>query len=187
MKEISKKDFDKIIAQAKKTKTAEEMRDFKQKMSKAHKEQKFAVVQDSPKAEGMKSKGYTEKVDEKKAYKGNFKAERYKPSKQPVVSGSQFKDKLERIKKIRALKKGLKAIPLVGTIASLATSEDASAALPILGAADEAGRGSDKPNTMTQEEQNEASKQFQKEAAERLKKKKDKRSLIQKLKDSLSK
>ena len=65
-------------------------------------------------------------------------------------------------------KRGLKAIPLVGGAISAITSGDAAAALPILGDADEVGRGSDQPTgeMMSPEEMLRLAEEYNKERGE---------------------
>lgn len=52
---------------------------------------------------------------------------------------------------IKPLTKGLKSIPIIGTLAALAGSEDASAAIPILDSADSAGMSGADENQMMAE------------------------------------
>jgi hypothetical protein len=185
MKEYTKKEFNRIIAQAKKTKTKEEYEKFRQKMSQGAKEGKFKVVDRAPgfterinTSQTSKGKGYTEKISDKKVTKGDFSAPKYseKAEVKKVSKISDWEDKIAKARKSSKLKRlakigrKLKGLPVVGAIAALATGEDATAAMPILGSVESLGRGSDltdKQKRMSREQQKAEFERNVREAKER--------------------
>ena len=86
----------------------------------------------------MKGKGFTEKIGGKEAQK--------------VIPGKEF---TESIAKKRALRKimgrGMKALPLVGGLASALSSGEASAAIPVLGEADDLGPEAGSPSAVIED------------------------------------
>lgn len=103
-------------------------------------------------------------------------------SRQPVISA------MDRIKKVdairaakKAAKKGLKALPLVGGLATALMNRDVSAAIPVLGSADEVGRGSDKPPKMTEERKKQLRKTMEEQAKKPDKKPKTLKSVAKKI------
>jgi hypothetical protein len=185
MKEYTKEEFNRIIAQAKKTKTKEEYEQFRQKMSQGAKEGKFKVVDRAPgfterinTSQTSKGKGYTEKISDKKVTKGNFsapvidkKAETKKISKIGAWENKIAKaKKASKLKRLAKIGRSLKGLPVVGAIAALATGEDATAAMPILGSVESLGRGSDltkKQRSMSKAQQKAAFDKAVAEAKER--------------------
>ena len=73
----------------------------------------------------------------------------YNKMKKDMMKKSSVGDSLRR--GIKPLSKGLKMLPIVGSLAGLMGAEDASAAVPILDSADSAGMSPEDENTMMAE------------------------------------
>jgi len=75
-----------------------------------------------------------------------------KPKRLPTEEVLDYKELKEQFKKMnKGLKKGLRSVPVLGSLAALATAEDASAAVPILGEAEAAGMSPEAENMMIAE------------------------------------
>lgn len=72
---------------------------------------------------------------------------------QKLLSGDEFTEKIARLRALKkAAKSGLKALPIVGSVASLAMNpEDASAAIPGLDSAESVGESPEQEDMMLSE------------------------------------
>ena len=110
------------------------------KISDIRKREQTPVIQDSSLStkDVWKVKGGTDKIDTK--------------SIQKQISGDDFVKKIADARAAKAAgKKLLGALPLVGALASAAMSEDASAAIPLLGDAEGVGMSAQDENAMLNE------------------------------------